>query len=71
MEIRFGFTQDGGFVAVDDERKFASYAYPTSSHAVRATAKPAIVAAKMLADDARWTRNHFTDEAYEHLRGRI
>ncbi len=52
--IRYGFDKDGGFIALDTERRIASYAYMSSGFAAKAAKNQAITAAEMLAGESEW-----------------
>jgi hypothetical protein len=57
--IDFGFDKDGGFMAVDHERKVASYAYrssPIQDKAAHATRDERLeqIAIEMLAGESEW-----------------
>jgi hypothetical protein len=48
--MRYGFTKDGGFVAVDDDARIGHFAYPSSPLLRRAKRDDSTVAATMLLD---------------------
>ena len=55
MRFRFGFVADGGFAAVDELRRVAAYAYPTSPNAEQATKQAEKTALWMLACESKAT----------------
>ncbi len=67
--MRYGFDLQGGFWAIDDDKRASSYAYATSTNATKAKRNPEKVAAKMVADEGSHCSgypliNRIREEAY-------
>lgn len=63
--MRFGFSKDGGFVVVDDEKRIGEFAYRSSLHANAAIKNAKKTAAKMLAGSWDKCPDHIREAHYE------
>lgn len=71
MTIRYGWDQQGGFIALNDAERHGAYAYPTSTFANRAKRNPVKVATDMLTGGRLPCATEIEDEMYERLAAKL
>jgi hypothetical protein len=63
--IRYDFSDDGGFYAIDDERHIACFAYPTSQHSIDARRDPVKVSQHMIDNFPAYCPTAMREEHYQ------